>query len=129
MRPVRTGQSSMSCPASIRRAARCSRSSSLRRRTSTTTSCCAMSSAFPSPGRSYYEEVLVVRVHEEILKRQKLPPTLIGKRIWDERLSDIAPAPVVQGAEKALHGSPRQAGEALEILGRRYTRAPVLGRL
>jgi PPK2 family polyphosphate:nucleotide phosphotransferase len=40
--------------------------------------------------RSYYEEVLVVRVHEEILKRQKLPATLIGKRIWDERLSDIA---------------------------------------
>lgn len=40
--------------------------------------------------RSYYEEVLVVRVHDEILNRQKLPPTLIGKRIWDERLSDIA---------------------------------------
>src|SRR6267378_1674669 len=39
--------------------------------------------------RSYYEEVLVVRVHDEILKRQKLPLTLIGKRIWDERLSDI----------------------------------------
>ena len=39
--------------------------------------------------RSYYEEVLVVRVHEEILKRQKLPPTLVGKRIWDERLADI----------------------------------------
>ena len=40
--------------------------------------------------RSYYEEVLVVRVHEEILKRQKLPPPLLGKGIWDERLSDIA---------------------------------------
>ena len=40
--------------------------------------------------RSYYEEVLVVRVHEEILKRQKLPPPLVGKRIWDERLADIA---------------------------------------
>src|SRR5215813_11483274 len=40
--------------------------------------------------RSYYEEVLVVRVHEDILKRQKLPPQLMGKRIWDERLSDIA---------------------------------------
>src|SRR5215831_5572378 len=40
--------------------------------------------------RSYYEEVLVVRVHEEILKRQRLPPQLVGKRIWDERLSDIA---------------------------------------
>ena len=40
--------------------------------------------------RSYYEEVLVVRVHEEILKRQKLPTPLVGKRIWDERLIDIA---------------------------------------
>ncbi len=40
--------------------------------------------------RSYYEEVLVVRVHEEILKRQQLPLPLVGKRIWDERLADIA---------------------------------------
>jgi PPK2 family polyphosphate:nucleotide phosphotransferase len=40
--------------------------------------------------RSYYEEVLVVRVHEEILRRQKMPPALVGKRIWDERLEDIA---------------------------------------
>jgi len=40
--------------------------------------------------RSYYEEVLVVRVHEEILKAQKIPPPLIGKSIWDERLADIA---------------------------------------
>jgi PPK2 family polyphosphate:nucleotide phosphotransferase len=40
--------------------------------------------------RSYYEEVLVVRVHQEILKRQRLPDSLVGKRIWDERLADIA---------------------------------------
>jgi PPK2 family polyphosphate:nucleotide phosphotransferase len=40
--------------------------------------------------RSYYEEVLVVRVHEEILAGQKLPPELVGKRIWKERLQDIA---------------------------------------
>jgi PPK2 family polyphosphate:nucleotide phosphotransferase len=40
--------------------------------------------------RSYYEEVLVVRVHEEILKQQRLPPSFTGKRIWDERLADIA---------------------------------------
>ena len=38
--------------------------------------------------RSYYEEVLVVRVHEELLKQQKLP--FMRKRIWDERLADIA---------------------------------------
>jgi PPK2 family polyphosphate:nucleotide phosphotransferase len=40
--------------------------------------------------RSYYEEVLVVRVHQEILKRQRLPDPLVNKRIWDERLADIA---------------------------------------
>lgn len=40
--------------------------------------------------RSYYEEVLVVRVHHELLDRQKLPPPLVSKRIWDERLADIA---------------------------------------
>jgi PPK2 family polyphosphate:nucleotide phosphotransferase len=40
--------------------------------------------------RSYYEEVLVVRVHEQILERQRLPPTLVSERIWDERLFDIA---------------------------------------
>lgn len=40
--------------------------------------------------RSYYEEVLVVRVHEHILKQQKLPEQLVTDRIWDERLDDIA---------------------------------------
>jgi PPK2 family polyphosphate:nucleotide phosphotransferase len=40
--------------------------------------------------RSYYEEVLVVRVHEAILKRQQIPEPLVGKRIWNERLADIA---------------------------------------
>jgi PPK2 family polyphosphate:nucleotide phosphotransferase len=39
--------------------------------------------------RSYYEEVLVVRVHEEILKTQKLPEKLITESIWDDRLTDI----------------------------------------
>ena len=40
--------------------------------------------------RSYYEEVLVVRVHPDILKSQKLPAPCVSKHIWDERLSDIA---------------------------------------
>jgi len=40
--------------------------------------------------RSYYEEVLVVRVHPEILQGQKLASRLITKSIWDERLEDIA---------------------------------------
>jgi PPK2 family polyphosphate:nucleotide phosphotransferase len=39
--------------------------------------------------RSYYEEVLVVRVHPELLGRQKLPPQLVGKKIWDQRYEDI----------------------------------------
>jgi PPK2 family polyphosphate:nucleotide phosphotransferase len=39
--------------------------------------------------RSYYEETLVVRVHPELLARQKLPPELITKRIWEERFRDI----------------------------------------
>jgi len=39
--------------------------------------------------RSYYEETLVVRVHPEFLEKQKLPPELITKNIWQERFSDI----------------------------------------
>ncbi len=39
--------------------------------------------------RSYYEETLVVRVHPELLDKQKLPPELITKRIWEERFEDI----------------------------------------
>jgi PPK2 family polyphosphate:nucleotide phosphotransferase len=39
--------------------------------------------------RSYYEEVLVVRVHEELLHKQKLPPDLVTKDIWKDRLRDI----------------------------------------
>lgn len=40
--------------------------------------------------RSYYEEVLVVRVHPELLEKQMLPESLVSERIWDERLADIA---------------------------------------
>jgi PPK2 family polyphosphate:nucleotide phosphotransferase len=39
--------------------------------------------------RSYYEEVLVVRVHPELLDRQSLPPKLVTKNIWKERYEDI----------------------------------------
>jgi PPK2 family polyphosphate:nucleotide phosphotransferase len=39
--------------------------------------------------RSYYEEVLVARVHPEVLARQKLPPKLVTKDIWKERFEDI----------------------------------------
>ena len=40
--------------------------------------------------RSYYEEVLVVRVHSEYRQRQQLPASLIDRNIWDQRLDDIA---------------------------------------
>ena len=39
--------------------------------------------------RSYYEEVLVVRVHPPFLRAQKLPDQLITKHIWEERYEDI----------------------------------------
>jgi PPK2 family polyphosphate:nucleotide phosphotransferase len=39
--------------------------------------------------RSYYEEVLVVRVHRHLLDAQKLPPSLVTRGIWDDRFEDI----------------------------------------
>ncbi len=39
--------------------------------------------------RSYYEEVLVVRVHPELLEKQHLPPEARGKDIWKDRFDDI----------------------------------------
>ena len=50
---------------------------------------------FPERGRigifnrSYYEDVLVVRVHPELLAKQKIPPSLVNKDIWKERFKDI----------------------------------------
>ena len=40
--------------------------------------------------RSYYEEVLVVRVHPDLLEHQKLPEAVVTKDIWKERFEDIA---------------------------------------
>ena len=39
--------------------------------------------------RSYYEEVLVVRVHEELLKAERIPAPLVTKHVWEERFQDI----------------------------------------
>jgi len=47
--------------------------------------------------RSYYEEVLVVRVHEQILKSQKLPEKFVTDNIWENRYQDI------RNFEKYLH--------------------------
>jgi len=39
--------------------------------------------------RSHYEEVLTVRVHQELLERQRMPKHLVGKDIWQKRFDDI----------------------------------------
>jgi PPK2 family polyphosphate:nucleotide phosphotransferase len=39
--------------------------------------------------RSYYEEVLVVRVHPQLLKNERLPEPLVGKNLWQDRFDDI----------------------------------------
>jgi PPK2 family polyphosphate:nucleotide phosphotransferase len=39
--------------------------------------------------RSYYEETLVVRVHKELLEKQRMPSELVGKGIWEDRFQDI----------------------------------------
>jgi len=39
--------------------------------------------------RSYYEEVLVVRVHPELLEKEPIPDELVGKKIWKQRFEDI----------------------------------------
>jgi len=47
--------------------------------------------------RSYYEEVLVVRVHPEFLAKQKIPPALVTDNIWQDRFEDI------RSVERYLH--------------------------
>ncbi|PWU21172.1 MAG: hypothetical protein C5B50_02335 [Verrucomicrobia bacterium] len=39
--------------------------------------------------RSYYEEVLIVRVHPQLLQNENLPPGLVTKNVWEERFEDI----------------------------------------
>jgi PPK2 family polyphosphate:nucleotide phosphotransferase len=39
--------------------------------------------------RSYYEEVLVVRVHPEALTKERIPPSLLGKDLWLQRFEDV----------------------------------------
>ena len=74
---------------------RCTASRCPRPRSSTTTTCGATRSELPARGeigifnRSHYEEVLVVRVHPEILDRQKLPRGSRGARLWKRRYREI----------------------------------------
>lgn len=39
--------------------------------------------------RSYYEEVLIVRVHRDLFQKERIPPSLIGTKIWEQRFEDI----------------------------------------
>ena len=86
--------------------------------------------------RSYYEEVLVVRVHPEICSSARsCPRSSSTKNIWEERFEDIAaferylarngvldpevlPPRLEEGAEEALPRAARRAREELEVLGR-----------
>ena len=122
------------------------------RRSWTTTSSGARALRLPERGRigifnrSYYEEVLVVRVHPEILAKQKLPPELVTKRIWKERFEDIAayerylarngvvdpevlPARVRRTSRRSASSSGSTTGEELEVLARGRGRARPLERL
>jgi polyphosphate kinase 2 (PPK2 family) len=95
--------------------------------------------------RSYYEEVLVVRVHPELLEAQQLPQELMGKEIWEQRYADInnfekylarngvaglevLPAPF-KGEQKKRFLERRNAGEKLEVLDGRRTGTRLLERL
>jgi PPK2 family polyphosphate:nucleotide phosphotransferase len=49
--------------------------------------------------RSYYEDTLVVRVHPELLGKQKVPADLLGKDLWQKRFKDI------RGFERYLHNN------------------------
>ena len=139
-RPARTARSITSCRASIRRDARSSRSSNHHRGGLDHDFMWRDARRLPERGRigifnrSYYEEVLVVRVHRSSSNGSSCPRRWSRKRIWDERLADIAhfedyahptgdespevlPSRVAQGAEEALHGAPRATREELEVLG------------
>jgi polyphosphate kinase 2 (PPK2 family) len=81
--------------------------------------------------RSHYEEVLTVRVHKELLERQKLPKQLVDKDIWQQRFDDIRaferhrpqrhadpevlPECIEGRAARAISRPHRRAGQALEV--------------
>ena len=96
--------------------------------------------------RSYYEEVLVVRVHPEILAAQRLPPSLVTKQIWKDRFEDINNFEryasrngtiirkfflhVSKGEQKRRFlKRVRGSDQALEVLEDRFERTRTLGRV
>jgi len=73
--------------------------------------------------RSYYEEVLIVRVHQEFLARQRLPRPLVTSSIWNERFEDI------RAFERHLHRSGTIVLKFFLHLSRREQRKRFLERL
>lgn len=73
--------------------------------------------------RSYYEEVLVVRVHPELLARQKVPANLIGKDIWKQRFKSI------RGFERHLAGNGVKILKFFLHVSKEEQRQRFLGRL
>ena len=73
--------------------------------------------------RSYYEEVLVVRVHPELLERQKLPDSLVSKDIWTQRYEDI------QAFERHLHRNGILIRKFFLHLSKKEQKARLLSRL
>ena len=92
---ARTARSSTSCPASILRAATSTPSRRRRSEELDHDFLWRTTRSLPRRGhigifnRSYYEETLVVRVHQNILAKQQLPSELVTKNIWRERFEDI----------------------------------------
>jgi PPK2 family polyphosphate:nucleotide phosphotransferase len=95
--------------------------------------------------RSYYEEVLIVRVHPELLKAQKLPAAETGKNVWKRRFKDIRAFEhhlardgtlilkfhlrISKEEQRKRFLAPRRTVQALEVLHERRCRAPALGRV
>ena len=96
--------------------------------------------------RSHYEEVLVVRVHQDLLAAERMPASAGGQGIWARRYREINDweryladngirrrqghaEPVVAGAGQAVPRADRPPGEELEVLAQRRQGAGLLGRL
>jgi PPK2 family polyphosphate:nucleotide phosphotransferase len=73
--------------------------------------------------RSYYEEVLVIRVHGELLQRQNLPPEVVTDDIWKERYEDI------RCFERHLHRSGTQVLKFFLHVSKKEQRKRFLERL
>ena len=73
--------------------------------------------------RSYYEETLVVRVHPEILAKEKLPEECVTKDIWNERFEDI------RGLERYLHRNGTIVRKFFLHLSKEEQRKRILARL